>query len=166
MLIVVVDTETSSLIKHNDINNFYILQLSWVFYNTITKVTEENDFILKVPLKYINNSHIHGITKIKSDKGYDFGEIINIFIEDVERCHRIVGYNLQYDLQSLEIELSRLNMWSEIDTIYEKDFKDPMKIYASKYNNNKYLKLTDLYFEFFGEELNGAHNALNNQRAT
>jgi len=158
------DTESTSLLKTvNDIDNFYILQLSWMIYNTDQDIViSENDFILKCPI-LITNSHIHGITDEISAKGYDFSEIIDIFLEDVKNCDKIVAYNLQYDLNALEIELDRFGRHDDIDILFEKPYFDPMR---NNIFNTKYLKLTELYHKLFGEEFDGAHNALEDVKAT
>ena len=163
--ILVFDTETTALLKTvNDIDKFYILQLSWIVYDEITNsIVSENDFILKSPVP-ITNSHIHQITDKISAKGYEFSEIIDIFLEDVKNCDKILGYNLNFDLQGLEIELDRLGRFDDIDLLFEKKHCDPMKQYASFFNT-KYLKLIDLYRKLFGEGFK-AHNALQDVRAT
>tara|TARA_R110002167_G_scaffold174851_1_gene373835 strand:+ start:3525 stop:4061 length:537 start_codon:yes stop_codon:yes gene_type:complete len=165
MKILCFDTETTDLIKAHNNSKFHILQLSWIVHDTETLTEEENNFVLDVPLKKITNSWIHRITKEISQKGYYFSEIIDIFLHDVDQCDILIGYNLIFDLNALEIELSKLNMWDQIDMIYSKRFSDPMKNYSSLYNC-KYIKLTDMYLQFFGEQLKGAHDAIVDVRAT
>ena len=158
MKVLIVDTETSQLVSTLPLENFHILQLSWVVYDTDTKISEENDFILHCPIP-ITNSHIHRITDEMSAEGYQFSEIIDIFLEDVELCDILCGYHLNYDLNSLEIELDRLARYHDIDILFSKKHIDPIKRYSSL-NKCKYMKLTDLYYKLFGETLEGAHNAL------
>ena len=96
MKVLVFDTETTNLIK-KDLTDVYAIQLSWIIFDTDSYKQEENDYILRVPVK-INNSSIHGITKNISDNGYYISEIIGIFLEDVKKCDVLVGHNLQFDM--------------------------------------------------------------------
>ena len=165
MKILCFDTETTDLIKSHNNSKFHILQLSWIVYDTETHTREETDLVLDIPIPEITNSCIHGITKDISQRGYPFNEIINIFLHDVDHCDILVGYNLNFDLNALEIELARLGMWDQIDLLFSKPFSDPMKNYSSMYNS-KYMKLSDMYLQFFGEQLLGAHDAIFDVRAT
>jgi len=163
MKVLIVDTETSQLVSTLPLENFYILQLSWIVYDTDTETSEENDFILHCPIP-ITNSHIHGITDEMSAEGYQFSEIIDIFLEDVQFADILCGYNLNYDLHALEIELDRLARYHDIDILFSKKHIDVMKRYSSL-NKCKYLKLTDLYHKLFSEDF-PAHNAIQDVKAT
>tara|TARA_R110000796_G_scaffold190618_1_gene307360 strand:- start:100 stop:651 length:552 start_codon:yes stop_codon:yes gene_type:complete len=168
-VILVFDTETSGLVGKDD--NVYVCQLAWCTYNTITKrKATYNNFVLNVPIE-ITNSHIHGITTEISNKGYDFSEIIDIFLEDLSSCNMIVAHNIQYDLQALEIELNRLERYNDIDYLYNKKYYDTMKesIQLLKIKGKygyKYPKLQELYKHFFGCNFEGAHDAQEDIRAT
>ena len=173
MLILVFDTETNNLINKPALTHdeFYIVQLSWIVYNTKTTQKSENDIILKIPLP-ITNSHIHGITNSMSQLGYPFEEIIDIFMDDVQTSDLIVGHNLQYDLNALEIELDRYHLYDYIDMLYNKKHYDTMlssvnllKI-PGKYGRYKYPKLCELYQHFYGCHFENQHNSLYDVRAT
>lgn len=170
MKILVFDTETSGLIGKDD--NVYICQLAYCIYNTITRrKAKYTNFILNVPIE-ITNSNIHGITSEISRKGYKFEEIIDIFMEDVKSCKMLIGHNLEYDLQALEIELARLERYDDIDYLYNKNFYDTMKEsiqllkLRGKYGKYKYPKLQELYKYFFGCNFEGAHDAQNDIKST
>jgi DNA polymerase III epsilon subunit-like protein len=170
MKILVFDTETTGLVGKND--NVYICQLAWCVYNTKTKKKAiYTNFILNVPIE-IQNSDIHGITTEISNKGYDFSEIIDIFLADVDSCDMIVAHNLKYDLQALEIELNRLERYDDIDYLYNKKYYDTMKEsiqllkITGKYGKYKYPKLQELYTYFFGCNFENAHNAEADIKAT
>ena len=163
MKVLIVDTETSQLVSTLPLENFHILQLSWIVYDTDTETSEENDFILHCPIP-IKNSHIHGITDEIASEGYQFSEIIDIFLEDVQFADILCGYNLNYDLNALEIHLDRLGRYDDIDIIFNKKHCDPMKIYSNLLHS-KYVKLTVLYYKLFGEGFD-AHNSLEDCKAT
>ena len=164
MKILAFDTETTNLLK-DDLNDVHIIQLAWVLYDCASNKTEENNFILKVPVK-ITNSNIHGITTKQSDNGYYIGEIIDIFLDDVKHCDILVGHNLEFDLNVLELELHRLQLYSAIDLLYSKTFFDTM-LHGQKFlKKSKFPKLQNLYKALFDECFENAHNALFDVKAT
>ena len=165
MIVLVFDTETTNLLSDKTIDICRIVQLAWIVYDTETKKVEENDFILNSHCK-IENSHIHGITTEISQNGYDFADIIDIFLDDIKKCDVIVGHNLNYDLNALEVELSRINMWDEIDYLFSKTYFDTMKEACTTFKLNKFPKLINLYRYFFNCDFDNAHNALEDVRAT
>ena len=164
MRLVVVDTETTNLIKE-DISDIHILQLAWILYDTETNSCEENDFVLKVPVQ-IKNSSIHGITQQKSENGYAIAEIIEIFLEDLHKCDLLVGHNLQFDMHMIEIELFRLGLEDEIDMLYSKTYFDTMREGKTYLKERKYPKLQELYTKLFNKNFQNAHNALFDVKAT
>ena len=164
MKILVFDTETTNLIK-KDLNDVYVIQLSWILFDIDSYKQEENDYILRVPVK-INNSSIHGITKNISDNGYYISEIIGIFLEDVKKCDILVGHNLQFDMNMVEIELSRLGLEDEIDMLYSKKYFDTMREGKKYLNEKKFPKLQELYKTLFKKNFENAHNALFDVKAT
>lgn len=165
MKIIIVDTETTELLNKKTKNTCRIVQLSWILYNDLTKEQEENDFILNTHCEILN-SEIHGITTERSKNGYDFSEIINIFFEDVEKSDLLVGHNIKYDINALEVELAREKMDRYIEILYRKKYYDTMIQSVQFSLKNKFLKLTELYFIFFQENFENAHNALADVRAT
>lgn len=164
MKVLVFDTETTNLLK-KDLSDIYILQLSWIIFDSETYKQEENDYILKVPVK-IKNTEIHGITKEISDNGYDIGEIIDIFLEDVKKCDVLVGHNLQFDLNMVEIELNRLGLEDAIDMMYSKKYFDTMREGKLYLKERKFPKLQELYTKLFNTSFQNAHNALYDVKAT
>ena len=165
MLLLVFDTETTHLLTEKTVNVCRIVQLSWILYDTDTNITEENDFILN-SYSPITNSEIHGITTKMSQKGYDFSEIVDIFLDDLRKSDLIVGHNLQYDLNSVEIELGRLDRWDDIDYLFSKESFDTMKEAYKILKLKKFPKLVKLYKYFFGKDFDNAHNALFDVKAT
>jgi len=165
---VILDTETSGLNPYNS----FIVQLSWIVYNTETKQKEENNFILDVPCD-INNSHIHGITKEMTLGKWKFEEIIGILLDDIKEADKLIFHNGNYDLNMIEIELDRCGMFEEIETIFCKKYYDTMlnsvnvcKLYGKNKNRYKYPKLSELYFHLFGKEFENQHSAIYDCRAT
>jgi len=107
-----------------------------------------------------------------SQNGYLLSEVLPEFLNDIRRCDLIIGYNLQYDLSMLEIELSRLDMYDEIECVFEKKWIDVMlecvdilKL-EGKFGKYKWPKLSEAYVHFFGNMFEDAHNSLGDVRGT
>jgi DNA polymerase III epsilon subunit-like protein len=164
MKVLCFDTETTNLIK-KDISDVHVLQLAWILYDTETNTREENDFVFKVPVQ-IKNSSIHGITTEISENGYDIGEIIGIFLEDLHKCDLLVGHNLNFDINIVEIELNRLGFEDEIDQMYDKRYFDTMREGKKYLKVKKFPKLQELYTTLFNKNFKNAHNALYDVKAT
>ena len=107
------DTETSELLSDETKDTCKIVQLSWIMYDTITHEQIDNDYILNID-KEITNSHIHKITTEMSQKGYYFSDIFEIFLDDIIDCDLIVGHNLNYDLNAVEVELYHIEEFEAI----------------------------------------------------
>lgn len=166
MIVLIFDTETTHLLSEKTKADCRIIQLAWIMYDTKTNSCEENNFILNSHSE-ITNSHIHGITTEISAKGYNFEEIIDIFLEDVKNSDIIVGHNLKYDLNALQVELERLDdRFDDINNLFNKPTYDTMREACTKFKLKKYPKLVNLYKMFFGKEFDNAHNALEDVKAT
>ena len=180
MLICVYDTETTGLLPKNlqlnanNLNKFpHTVQLSWIIYNTITGERQENDFIVQCPIPIPNKStDIHGITNDISHNGYDISEVLDFFLDDVKNSDLIIGFNLQYDLSIIEVELFRLNMCDEIDLLFSKQTYDVMLKCVSickfpgRFGRYKWPKLSHAYVHFFKKDFENQHNALSDVNAT
>lgn len=165
MKLLIFDTETTELLNNNTKETCRIVQLSWINYDTNTKTKEENDFVFNTDCQ-ITNSHIHGITTEQSSGGYYFSEICDIFMRDVINSQLLVGHNINYDLNAVEVELDRLEQWYNINILFGKDVFDTMKQSCRILGLKKYPKLTDLYYRFYNKNFDNAHNALEDVRAT
>ena len=180
MLICVYDTETTGLLPKNlqlnanNSNKFpYTVQLSWVLYNTVTGKRQETDFIIKCPIPIPNEStNIHSITNDISQNGYDISEVLDFFLEDIKKSDLIIGFNLQYDLSIIEVELFRLNMYDEIDMLFSKQTYDVMLKcvnickFPGRYGRYKWPKLSHAYVHFFKKDFENQHDALSDVNAT
>jgi DNA polymerase III epsilon subunit-like protein len=181
MTILIFDTETTGLIPKNlyitetTINKFpYILQLSWIIYDSKTEETIEKDFIIKCPIDIPQESiNIHGITNEMSRNGIEFSNVFDIFLKDVSKCEEIVGHNIQFDLNILEIESYRSNSDKKVDVLFNKNHYDTMlksvdilKISGTHAGKHKFPRLIEVYRHYFNKDFDNPHNALGDVRAT
>jgi len=168
MKLLIFDTETSNLINNENRNNCFLLQLSYILYDTETKETEEHDYIFKCPVN-ISNSNIHGITNLISNKGYDFENIVDIIMEDFQICDMLIAHNINYDMNVIENELNRLGTGYKkyIDILYNKKYIDTMYLGKMLLKTKKYPKLIELYRHYNdGNEFQNQHSAIADCNAT
>jgi DNA polymerase III epsilon subunit-like protein len=173
MVYFAIDTETTGLptsrakptpsnISHYD--SCRMLSLAIIEYSDDHKEEGAHHFIVKPDGFEVGATHIHGITQeMAESQGLPFEDIYNTFIGLLflveEEC-KIVGHNLDFDLNVIRAEFIRHEKCLEI-----LDKVKPictLKLYRRVFL--KPIKLTLLYKEIFNKELDGAHNALNDAR--
>jgi DNA polymerase III epsilon subunit-like protein len=171
MIVIVFDTETSGLIKDKDFP--YILQLSYVVYNTTVNsiVTIEDDYI-KIPrdVEITEESHlVHGITKRQcNDHGISIQEALHKFNRYLIMSDKVVGHNVEFDIRMILAEAYRNNISIVFDgdNVYctMKESADVCKIpvISTKTGKvyNKYPKLNELYLHYYGKDPKNTHNSL------
>ena len=158
--VIILDTETSSF--YND-----ILQLAYLVCHKDGTIIKEVNSYVKNRLPSIESIKIHGITheKIKKD-GKDFYLIIEEFINDISRCSEVIGHNIQYDLSTIQNDIRNYG----INIIYNDkpmlNIFQYVQIIDTITLAGKKIKLEELYNQLFNKKIFGAHNALNDVRAT
>ena len=206
MRILVFDTETTGLPKSKIIDcdtlnlHPYIVQFSYVIYDTnFNDIVEKFDEIVNLQ-DTINISEestkIHGITNdICKKNGINIELILDKFFNDFENIDFLVGHNISFDINMVEVELLRLINYNQKycnfhDSIFRiKHFEDNLKflksfknIYCtlkesidfckiktiSKYGKeyNKFPKLNELHNKLFEIEPNKLHNSFNDVLVT
>ena len=155
-MFVILDTETTGLptnYNYKDIkayDNARLVQLSFIVTDFIDYYTTY-DYIIKRNNFSINNSHIHNITNTISDeKGIDISIALNKLIQ-VSKDNIVYSHNIKFDISIIKSELYRLNIEYNPKTVCS----------MLKYSKNKYLKLTELYYQTFNEKITQDHNAMN-----
>jgi DNA polymerase III epsilon subunit-like protein len=153
---VIVDVETTGIPKnynYTDIDAFKnarMVQLSFILTD-FNDIYEEFNYIIKRNDFNINNSHIHGITnEISDNQGIDIEVALNRFIE-VSNDKTVYAHNAKFDIAIIKSELMRLN----------KQYNPLVVCTMLKYSKQKYLKLTELYYQTFNEHIKQDHNSIN-----
>ena len=105
----------------------------------------------------VKATEIHGITEEDAkSKGVSFEVVYNYFVAITKIYSKVVGHNLQFDLDVLKSEAIRrdldVSVFDRIEPVCT--LKMTKQIYL------KSIKLGILYEMLFGEPLDGAHNAL------
>ena len=193
MKFLVYDTETTGLpqskyVKMSLVDLWpYVVQFSYIIYDSETNKLEKNDQIIKIPENIImseENISLHGITnEMSQTKGVSLIHVIDKFINDISDVDFIIGHNLEFDLNMLKIEIMRMirdTPNEEIKKIYQeklikignydkyyctmKTTVDLCKL-PSSYKKNKdqykYPKLDELHNYLFGVKPQKLHNSLN-----
>lgn len=149
MDIIVFDTETYGLIVSLDENveNFDawppLKQLSWVAYGLNGSETSSNNY-------YFN----------REDPSKQ--EALKQFIEDVKLCKLLVAHNFLFDFKVISAELLKHSII--INALETKPIYDSMT--SNLDSDSKYPTLTELHIKLFGKGFEGAHDALNDVKAT
>ena len=105
----------------------------------------------------VKATEIHGITEeIAKAEGVPFDCVYNYFVTMADVYHRVVGHNLQFDLDVLKSEAIR----RKLDTSVFDRIEPICTLKLTKQIYMKPIKLGILYETLFNVPLEGAHNAL------
>ena len=147
MKVLIFDTETtglpkSKIISQDTLDNWpYIVQFSFIIFDTSSNsIIETKDYIIKIPEEIeisAESSAIHGIThEISQHKGVLITEVIIDFINKLRGVDLLVGHNIGFDINMLNIELLRI--------IYNKNYeKDIISLY--KYDLHFLTNFKNIY---------------------
>jgi len=193
MKFLVYDTETTGLpqskyVKMSLVDLWpHVVQFSYIIYDSEKNKLEKNDQIIKIPENVImseDNISLHGITnEMSSSSGVSINNVIEEFLNSIERVDLIIGHNLEFDLNMLKIEIMRIIKDTTNEEMkkkyqekliklgnYDKYYctmkttvdlcklPSPNKKYGDQY---KYPKLDELHNHLFGIKPLKLHNSLN-----
>jgi DNA polymerase III epsilon subunit-like protein len=195
MKILVFDTETTGLPKTKFISPStldqwpYIVQFSFIIYDSsLNDIVESKDDIIKLPKNTLipeESTKIHNITNELSQKsGLQINEILNVFFDHLRNVDRLVGHNIEFDLNMIKVEISRIINENQVTSEQLKSYKynlhflnnyknisctlkDSIKFCNIQVINKsgkpylKYPKLIELHNKLFNETPNNLHNSFN-----
>ena len=195
MRFLVFDTETTGLpqskfISPSTLHQWpYIVQFSYVIYDSsLNDIVESKDYVIKVPESILiseESTKIHGITnEISAKSGITINEALNEFFYYLRGVDRIIGHNIEFDLNMIKVELLRIinkdSLTSEQLKLYKYDLH-----YLTNYKNIsctlkdsiqfcniqlldkngkpylKYPKLIELHEKLFNKSPSNLHNSFN-----
>ncbi|MDD9899257.1 MAG: 3'-5' exonuclease [Candidatus Melainabacteria bacterium] len=105
-------------------------------------------------------SDLHGITNERVVDAPKFVDLAAQLVEELEAAQVFVAYNYAFDFQFLQNELFRTVQYELREDSFV--FLDPYKIFKTMFPHN----LSNAYKFYTGKELDGAHDAINDIRAT
>lgn len=164
------DCETSGLPKHRKcgyknleaFDSCRLVSLAVVEFDAEHKEIGSWHFIVKPDGFQVKATEIHGITHEQAlREGRSFEDIyvdISIMFSEIPT---IVGHNLEFDINCLSSEIYRRGL--DIEFMQKINPVCTLKMTKNIYFEPR--KLSVLYQDLFGRELEGAHDALNDSRA-
>ena len=187
MKILFFDTETTGLPKDydepytNSDNWTRLVQLSWIIEDSNKKELEERDFIIKpdgfvIPEKATKIHHIRHDWAERNGKDLFF--VLHEFYSYLMEADLLVGHNIDFDINIVAAEVFRLeNKFPGLKYLAERLHSMPIfctmetgkyytKIETDYSDDYKWPKLIELYRHLFGCNFKGAHNSLDDIRAT
>lgn len=177
---IIFDTETNGKpkdfnAKMSNVDNWpRITQLGYQVYNNKKELIKEVQHLVipdgwEIPKEkfFIDNN-------MSTDRCLKYGkpikEVLTEFINDLESCIYLVAHNIQFDYNVVGAELIRLGLKSKnkpqkVCTMLNS--MDVLKIpNTHRYSQYKWPNLTELHKYFFGTGFDGAHDAMDDVRAT
>ena len=195
MRFLVFDTETTGLPKTKFISPStleewpYIVQFSFIIYDSsLNDIVESKDDIIKLPENVLipeESTKIHNITNELSQKsGLQINKILNVFFDHLRNVDRLVGHNIEFDLNMIKVEISRIINENQVTSEQLKSYKynlhflnnyknisctlkDSIKFCNIQVINKsgkpylKYPKLIELHNKLFNETPKNLHNSFN-----
>ena len=173
------DTETTGLPQNwkaplTDFDNWpRLVQLAWQVHDIEGKLIDVQNYIVKpegFDIPY-NAAKIHGISTDRAEKeGMPLVEVLEIFMQDLEKVKFVVGHNISFDNSIVGCEFLRKNMSNLLQSMPAIDTKDDAtdycQILGGRGGKFKWPKLIELHQKLFGEDFAEAHNASADVEAT
>lgn len=166
------DTETTGIPKDykapctNTDNWPRLIQLGWLLTDAAGRILSEGNHIVRPDGFEIPKaaSDVHGITtEFALENGQPLLDVIFAFGADLNQADCVVGHNLDYDLHIVGAEYVRLGYDSRI--MFARPTLCTMQATIQFCNipgrfGPKWPKLMELYTKLFGQEFDGAHDAM------
>ena len=147
-----------------------IIQLAWIVLDEqLKEVAAFKCLIRSNNLWKISSGaqQAHGISQQECDKyGLNIDFVLPLFIDAHHSAKRVIAHNLRFDSQLVDIEAGAQIGWQEPKHICTMQLMTPICKLPSMRMTYKWPKLQEAYQYCFKEEFKGAHDALNDVRAT
>ena len=176
------DTETSNLInfkaRNSDPSQPWVCQLAAILDKPDHPMQTISLLIQSYGLPMSDGAfETHGIsTEMADTLGVPPARALELFMEFANKCSTIIAHNKSFDLRLLAIMARRLNdvAVADVEKLKEKaqicTMMTTTKLcqlpFPSGRKGFKWPKLEELYRFLFGEDFDGAHDALNDVHAT
>jgi len=168
----VFDTETTGLPKNyqaplDDFSNWpRMVQLAWSIYDAEGNLWESYSYIIK-PDGYVIPDEVAKIHRISQERamaeGVNLHEVLDHFINDVQKSEYLVGHNIDFDHKIVGCELMRENMSNPL-LIANEICTMKSSVQFCKIDNGrggyKWPNLTELYTRLFNTGFPEAHDAM------
>jgi len=171
MLTMTYDTETTGLPKSwkahvHEVDNWpRLVQLAWTVHRDRELLLSANHIIKCDVPSDPEAAATHGITfEVCQEKGIPISRALLEFRTAIMLVDRQVGHNINFDRKIIGAEFIR----SSDEGIYEymKTLDKYCTMFKSQKMFGKWPKLQELHTHLFGEEFDGAHDAMADVNAT
>jgi DNA polymerase III subunit epsilon len=189
MKILCFDTETTGLIKKpqgkwgKDPSFMqsecwpHVVEIAWILADDDRKTVLESSYIIspdnwEIPQEA---SAIHSITTdFATANGIDFNIAMDEFMQVLPTADIVVGHNVEFDIKVVCAELYRFKRMDDIQALKTKN-NICTKNVSTNYckipapwggNNYKWATLSELYRKLFTKEIENAHRAMSDVKAT
>lgn len=170
------DTETTGLPQNynapiDDLNNWpRLVQLAWSVYNENGEKIDSSSFIIKPEGFEIPEqaSNVHGITTDKAlTEGNLLQDVLNKFSQALEKAKIIIAHNMSFDEKIMGAEFLRTGIRHSLFDTIRVCTKEESTNYCQIPGNYgyKWPRLSELHIKLFGEDFEGAHDALTDVEA-
>ena len=173
-MILVFDTETTGLVQHKlpaeHPSQPRLVQLAGILADDEGRVLRARSAIIK-PIGFSiprEASEVHGITDdLAMDAGEGLGDVLSWHAGVWALADLIICHNTDFDIKVIEADRHRSALEPLIPRVIYCTMKETTNLLKlpGKYGY-KWPKLEELYGFLFGEKLVGAHDALEDTRAT
>lgn len=173
-MILFVDTETTGRprdysLPASDTNNWpRIVQLAWILSDYSGNQISEGNYIIKPDGYEIESTaaNVHGITtEYATQNGSDALEVLDVFFNVCSDARMIVAHNLNFDRKVISSQFIRCFYGDILESMPGICTMKSSTQYCAL-PNMKWPSLKELHFTLFGEDFLGAHDAMNDIRAT
>jgi len=171
----ILDTETSGfpskgLPKENP-KQARIVQLAWIILDKHFKEVSCFKSLIRSNGKWTISSgaqQAHGISQQECDNyGLPIENVMASLESALVLCQKVVAHNLKFDSQLIDIERVKFESdWKADRYVCTMQLMTPICKLPSQRMTYKWPKLQEAYLYCFNEEFKGAHDALNDVRAT
>jgi len=179
-LVTAFDTETTGLLPKqfsmspaNLPKLPHIVQLASILFDTVSGEEQGSFNVIVKPEGYVvppESSAIHGITHEQAmDEGVPLSTAVEMFSSFKKQSKGMIAHNIEYDMRIMAIAFARLGLDGSEVLRFPKKCTMKASTEICKIPGNwgyKWPKLGEAYKIFFDEELEGAHDALVDIRAT
>jgi len=171
------DTETTGIPKNwkapvTDLDNWpRLVQIAWLLYDNEQNLIEEKNYIIR-PEGYsipYEATQIHKIsTDIASATGNDLTRVLKEFSLIIEKAQTIIAHNLSFDEKIVGAEFIRKSVGNSLSSKKKICTMEETTNFCAIPGNYgyKWPKLSELYYKLFNRELEEAHNASVDIKAT
>lgn len=169
----IIDLETTGLPLTKGYNKYYpytehkyyinsrIVEIAWIILDESFKEISQKHYIVNPDGFIIPNSDFHKVTQsIAEIEGVTFKEILNDLSSDIRICNIFLSYNVGFDLNILQNEISRHSSATDVNTFIDSMKKTCIMEEVKKHFSLSSCKLIHAYELIFGKKFDDSHSAL------